>query len=428
MSKIVPDPVPFLGNSSHGTNDALEYIDLPSMDDLGDFEKGRFTDLNVTASQGGVLLKETHLPCSDSLSTCIEGFLTPETPDFLSCCEASMASPLITKDTLDTRRTLAMHISKLYNCMLVIFPSEIQYRAHQSLIAKTCNLRDQGIPLEEAMVMAQQEFLPLLQNAFMKMREIKQQKIVDFVSNLSRTTQLNPRQKVLAAAQVAVELAACSNINTTSYTTTHSDTSIPRVLHLHPPTLSAPLPTSCVQNEDALRQASSAVASESCCIVTQETDYKELTSTTPSDTDEQPRTNIPMPLDDAVEHTAKNPLVLNSTKDGPEMAPPFEPYQLMIDLDGLFPANGSLSSQCNTTTSSLENVVVGGDNWMLPHQELAQVSTAMSEYTAMRNAENKGVDGKYDDDDDDEYVPGSRKRRKKAKNRKAGNKMKWCQK
>lgn len=60
-------------------------------------------------------------------------------------------------------------ISRLYNHLLMQLPVEVQRRAQQHLILRTAAVRSAGVPVQQGTMMVQQELLPLMQQAFMRL-------------------------------------------------------------------------------------------------------------------------------------------------------------------------------------------------------------------------------------------------------------------
>jgi hypothetical protein len=63
----------------------------------------------------------------------------------------------------------AGHISRLYKHMLLQLPIEVQQRAQHHLLLRTANVSKSGVPVQQATMLVQQELLPLMQQAFMRL-------------------------------------------------------------------------------------------------------------------------------------------------------------------------------------------------------------------------------------------------------------------
>jgi len=66
---------------------------------------------------------------------------------------------------------VAAQISRLYNHMLLQLPSQVQRRAQHHLIMRTAAINKSGLPVQQATMLVQQELLPIMQQAFMRLQQ-----------------------------------------------------------------------------------------------------------------------------------------------------------------------------------------------------------------------------------------------------------------
>jgi hypothetical protein len=67
----------------------------------------------------------------------------------------------------------AAQISRLYNHMLLQLPPEVQRRTQQHLLLRTASVSKSGVPVQQATMLVQQELLPIMQQAFMRLQQAK---------------------------------------------------------------------------------------------------------------------------------------------------------------------------------------------------------------------------------------------------------------
>ena len=103
-------------------------------------------------------------------------------------------------------------ISRLYNHRLMQLPVEVQRRAQQHLILRTAAVRSAGVPVQQGTMLVQQELLPLMQQAFMRLSGGREAKPMPPLSGPVGTT-INNNPAV--AATPGVSAGGANNINNT---------------------------------------------------------------------------------------------------------------------------------------------------------------------------------------------------------------------